>query len=362
MDIIESRLDFMLTLTCRVDAEVKPAGAAADPTHRTREIDMYDAIVVGGGPAGLSAALTLGRVRRTTLVLDSGDYRNATAEHAHNLFTRDGTPPAELRWIARAQLDAYPTVEIESGVAEHAEPIGDGFEVRLADGSTRHGRRLLLATGLADELPDIAGVAELWGRSVFHCPYCHGYEVRDQAIAVIGSGPRYADLALHLRRLSDDVVLCANGPADIDPPTARRLDEYGVVVREVPIARLVAKDGVLDRVEFAAGKPLPRQAAFTSFTPRQRSPLPEQLGCARFDDDAVEVDDFGRTSASGVYAIGDMARRASMPAPFAALSVAAASGTIAAAALDKELLAADLGASPLPAPVLTMPTAPQPVR
>ncbi len=187
---------------------------------------MYDAIVVGGGPAGLSAALTLGRVRRTTLVLDSGDYRNATAEHAHNLFTRDGTPPAELRWIARAQLDTYPTVEIESGVAEHAEPIGDGFEVRLADGPTRSGRRLLLATGLADELPDIAGLGDLWGRSVFHCPYCHGYEVRDQAIAVIGSGPRYADLALHLRRLSDDVVLCSNGPANVDQQTARRLDEY----------------------------------------------------------------------------------------------------------------------------------------
>ena len=323
---------------------------------------MFDAIVVGGGPAGLSAALTLGRVRRTTLVLDSGDYRNAPAEHAHNLFTRDGTSPAELRRIARAQLDAYPTVEIQSAVAEHTAPIGDSFEVRLADGSTRYGRRLLLATGVTDELPDIAGLADLWGRSVFHCPYCHGYEVRDQAVAVIGSGPRYADLALHLRRLSDDVVLCADGPANVDQETARRLDEYGVVVREVPIARLVATDGALERIEFATGEPLPRQAAFTSFTPRQRSPLPEQLGCGRFDDDAVEVDDFGRTSVSGVYAIGDMARRASMPAPFAALSVAAASGRIAAAALDKELLAIDQGASALPAPVLTMSTAPQPVR
>ncbi len=321
---------------------------------------MYDAIVVGGGPAGLSAALTLGRVRRTTLVLDSGDYRNAPAEHAHNLFTRDGTPPAELRRIGRDQLDAYPTVEVQSHVAEQARSIGDGFEVRLADGSTRSARRLLLATGVADELPDIDGLADLWGRSVFHCPYCHGWEVRDQALAVIGSGARYADLALHLRRLSDDVVLCTHGGADLDADLTALLADQGVAVRDEPIARLVANDGGLDRIEFADGESLRRQAAFTSFTPRQRSPLPEQLGGTRFDDDAVEVDDFGRTSVSGVYASGDMARRASMPAPFAALSAAAASGTIAAAALDKDLLAADLGRPSAFTPATS--TAPQLVR
>jgi thioredoxin reductase len=321
---------------------------------------MYDAIVVGGGPAGLSAALTLGRVGRTTLVLDSGDYRNAPAEHAHNLFTRDGTPPDELRRIGRDQLDAYPTVAIQLHEAGQARSIGDGFEVRLADGSIRAARRLLLATGMADELPGIDGLADLWGRSVFHCPYCHGWEVRDQAIAVIGSGPRYADLALHLRRLSDDVVLCSHGDADLDADLAALLADQGVAVRDEPIARLVATNGALDRIEFAGGVSLHRQAAFTSFTPRQRSPLPEQLGCARFDDDAVGVDDFGRTSVSGVYASGDMARRASMPAPFAALSAAAASGTIAAAALDKDLLAADLGRPSAFTPATS--TAPQPVR
>ena len=304
---------------------------------------MYDAIVVGGGPAGLSAALTLGRVRRTTLVLDSGAYRNARAEHAQNIFTRDGTPPEELRRIGREQLAAYPTVEIEPLNAEHARSTGDAFEVRLSDGSTRTARRLLLATGVADELPDIDGLADLWGKGAFHCPYCHGYEVRDQSLAVIGSGERYADLALHLRRLSDDVALCTNGGADLDPDLIALLSDQGIAVRDEAIDGLVSKDGVLDRIEFESGEPLTRQAVFTSFTPRQRSALPTQLGCARFDDDAVEVDDFGRTSVIGVYATGDMARRATMPAPFAAVIAAAASGTIAAAALDRDLLAADLG-------------------
>jgi thioredoxin reductase len=177
---------------------------------------------------------------------------------------------------------------------------------------------------------------------------------------VIGSGERYADLALHLRRLSDDVVLCTHGGADLDPGRTALLADRGIAVRTEPVASLVAKDGDLDRIEFASGEPLPRQAVFTSFTPRQRSALPAQLGCTRFDDDAVEVDDFGRTSVSGVYATGDMARRPTMPAPFAAVIAAAASGTIAAAALDKDLLAADLGRATAPTPATS--TAPQPVR
>jgi thioredoxin reductase len=333
----------MLTLTCKVELIVKYAGAAAVVT-RPRRTDMHDVIVVGGGPAGLAAALTLGRARRTSLVLDSGEYRNATASHAHNLFTRDGTPPDRLRELGREEVAAYPTVDLLAATAEDARRTDAGFEVRLADGSIRTGRRLLLATGLADELPDIDGLAELWGTSVFHCPYCHGYEVRDRPLAVIGSDERYARLALHLTRFSPDVVLCGHGPVDLGDDTHRLLARHRVAVREEPIAALVAKHDALDRIEFAAGDPLPREAAFTSFGFRQRSSLPARLGCHRFDDDAIEVDDFGRTSVAGVFAAGDLARRESMPMPFAALSTAAAAGTIAGAAIDQELLTADLEA------------------
>lgn len=305
---------------------------------------MFDVIVVGGGPAGLSAALTLGRAVRTTLVLDSGDYRNAPAAEMHNFLTRDGTPPQELRRVAREELACYPTVQIREVAATAAEPASDGgFQVRLSDGGTEHARRLLLATGLVDDLPPIEGLADLWGRGVYHCPYCHGYEVRNHSIAVIGSGPRYAELAVHLRRFSNDVVWCSNGPVEVPEAMLGLLAGHGVAVREEPIARLAARDGHLQAVEFAAGAPLPRQTVFAAGSHGQRSPLPAQLGCDGFDDGTIEVDDFGRTSVPGVYAAGDMARRASFPMPAAAVVAAAASGTIAAVVIDKELLWTDTG-------------------
>jgi|GEM_PF-5311955 len=200
---------------------------------------MLDVIVVGGGPAGLSAALTLGRARRSTLVLDSRDYRNAPSPAAHNLLTRDGTPPGELRRIAREQLQAYPSVEIREIAADDAVPLpAGGFEVRLADGSTVAARRLLLATGLADELPRIAGLDRLWGRGAYHCPYCHGYELRDTPIAVLGGTPDRVELALHLRRFSDDVVVCTDGPPAFDEAAMRLLEGNGVAVATQRVARL----------------------------------------------------------------------------------------------------------------------------
>lgn len=304
---------------------------------------MLDVIVVGGGPAGLSAALTLGRARRSALVLDSRDYRNAPSPAAHNLLTRDGTPPGELRRIAREQLQAYPSVEIREIAADDAVPLpAGGFEVRLADGSTVAARRLLLATGLADELPRIAGLDRLWGRGAYHCPYCHGYELRDTPIAVLGGTPDRVELALHLRRFSDDVVVCTDGPPAFDEAAMRLLEGNGVAVATQRVARLHGGDGGLESVEFADGSVLARKAIFAKSVTRQRSPLPERLGCALLDDGTVEVNEFCRTSVGGVYAAGDMARRAAFPVPAAAIVAAAASGTIAAIVIDKELLWTDM--------------------
>ncbi|MQA87913.1 MAG: FAD-binding protein [Streptosporangiales bacterium] len=294
---------------------------------------MFDVIVVGGGPAGLSAALMLGRALRTTLVLDSGEYRNAPAAAMHNFLTRDGTPPRELRRLAREELAVYPTLEVRDLAVVGVEAAEGGFRVTLSDGTAQWASRLLLATGLADDLPPVEGLAELWGRGVFHCPNCHGFEVRDVPIAVLGSGYRYAELALHLTRFGSDVALCGNGPADLGADMVHLLADHGVAVREEPIARLVARDGELEGIEFVGGPPLARRAIFTGSRLRQRSPLPAQLGCAGFDDGTIEVDDFGRSSVPGVYA---------------AVIAAAASGTIAGGLVDKELLSADLG---LPSPL-----------
>ncbi|MBA2520810.1 MAG: NAD(P)/FAD-dependent oxidoreductase [Chloroflexia bacterium] len=310
---------------------------------------MYDVIIVGGGPAGLSAAITMGRGLRPTLLLDAGEPRNANAAAMHNFISRDGFPPAELRRLAREEISRYPTVEVRDQAVVGAESRPDGaFEVRLADGRVERARRMLLATGLVDELPSILGLAPMWGRSVLHCPYCHGFEVRNTLLAVLGATPHAVNLALHLKRFSDDVVLCTNGPADLDVETRALLDEQGVAVRQEPVVRLEGRDGDLERIVFAAGEPLLRQAMFCFSQPRQGSELPAQLGCFLLEEGSVEVDDFGQTSVRGVYAVGDMARRRTFPVP-AAIIAAAASGTFTGAVIDKDLLATDLG---LPHPLL----------
>ncbi len=304
---------------------------------------MFDVIVVGGGPAGLSAALTLGRARRTTLLLDSGEYRNAAAEEMHNFLTRDGTPPAELRAIAREEIAHYPTVEFRNAEVDQARQLETGeFELALADGGSVRARRLVLATGLADQLPPIDGIEQLWGRGVYHCPYCHGYETVDKQIAVLGSDPVMVDLSLHLKRFSDDVVLCVNGGGDeLDDDTRARLAAYGVPIRFEKLAKLEAGPEELENIVFESGDPLPRQVLFAIGQFGQRSQIPAQLGCKLTTSGCVEVDDFHLSSVPGVYAAGDMAQRATQFGPMPFVIVATAAGTIAAIAADKNLVATD---------------------
>ncbi|MFI6812938.1 NAD(P)/FAD-dependent oxidoreductase [Nonomuraea sp. NPDC050328] len=317
---------------------------------------MFDAVIVGGGPAGLAAALTLGRVHRQVLVIDAGQGRNAPAAQVHNFLTRDGTPPAELRALAHAELAAYPTVRMVTGTVVRALD-GEGFRLELSTGESVGARRLVLATGLADDLPGPRGVAELWGRTAVHCPYCHGYECTGRRVAVLGAELSRVRLALQLSRFAADVVLCTDGhPLSADVRAI--LETSGVGVRCEPVARLEGADGLLEQVVFESGPSLARDVVFVVNVPRQRSDLAARLGCAVFDDGCVEVDDLGRTSVRGVYAAGDMARRAGMPVPMAAVIAAAASGTIAAAALDQDLLTTD---HPLPSPSSHAPSSPDPL-
>lgn len=309
---------------------------------------MLDTVIVGGGPAGLAGALTLGRVRRETLLIDSGEPRNAASPAMHNFLSRDGMPPEELRAVARAQLAEYPSVRVRQAAVRAARGTRDGgFEVTLDGGETVRARRLLLATGLVDELPPIPGLRDAWGRAVLHCPYCHGYEVRDAPLAALGSTPDRARMALHLTRLSGDVALCTNGESPLDADTRRKLADGGVELREEPIER-VEEEGSSVRLVFAEGRPLVRRAVFVQSRTRQRSALAAELGCSLLEDGIVEVDDFGRTTVAGVWAAGDMARRRSMPMPTSTVIAAAAGGAIAAARIDQELVAAHFDL-PLPA-------------
>jgi len=300
---------------------------------------MVEVVVIGAGPAGLAAALTLGRSRRQTVVLDAGQGRNAQADAVHGFLSRDGTAPEELRRAARDELAAYPDVELRDTAVLAATAEPDGFRVTLSDATELTAGRLLLATGVVDELPAIEGLAPLWGRSALHCFYCHGWEVRDQPLAILAL--RRVDLAfaVHLKRWSADVTLCSNGRPDFELGEDERvlLAQFGIGLREEPIAQLDGHDGILERIVFQSGESLPRRAVFLHPPARQRSPLPAQLGCGLLDDGIVAINEFGQTSVAGVYAAGDMARRASQSLRGQQVTLAAAAGQLAAIALDREL-------------------------
>jgi thioredoxin reductase len=276
----------------------------------------YDVVVVGAGTAGLSAALVLGRSRKRVLVLDGGEPRNAPSSAAHGFFTRDGVSPEELLEIGREQLEPYEGVEYRAARATGVSGTDGSFRVRLEDGDDVTARKLVLATGVVDELPETPGFRELWGRGVYHCPYCHGWEVRDRPLAVYASdadpgGP--VGRAVLIRNWSRDLVLLTNGASDLDVAEREKLDALGVPLNERRIARLEGKSDRsegLSRILFEDGSSLEREGLFYSPPQRQRSGLAETLGCevmamgpARA---VVKADPMtGETSVAGVYAAGD---------------------------------------------------------
>ena len=298
---------------------------------------MFDVIVVGGGVAGLSSALVLGRSRRRTLVLDAGQPRNAPSAAAHSIFTRDGAPPTELLTIGRDQLRPYPSVQFQLSTAVDAQVVRDGFEVSVSgDGSVRS-RKLLLAYGVIDELPQIGGMEELWGKSVLHCPYCHGWEVRDEPLALYGRGQTGVELAQLLLGWSHDLVLCTDGPAELTDKQRAQLARHQIPVIEKPISHLEGAKGVLERICFTNGSNLSRRAMFLRPTQRQRSDLAARLGCEQAELGLIRTDEWGQTSVSGVYAAGDATT------PVQKVIRAAASGATAAIGINRSLLAENFG-------------------
>lgn len=297
---------------------------------------QYDTIIVGGGPAGLSAALMLGRCRRKVLLCNTGKSRNARTLATYGFFTRDGIKPAELFRIAREQLSRYETVELLDAEVMDAKCIENRFDVTLEDGKHFNSRTLLLATGVADNIPEIKGLDALYGKSVHHCPYCDGYEVGDQPIAVYGRGEKGKGLALELTAWSSDLVLCTDGASELGADDLERLKRNGIAVREELIARLEGADGILERIVFTNGESVPRRAMFFSTGHRQRSNLAEQLGCKFTDKGAVETGEYEATGIRGLYAAGDTSRHVQ------SVVVAASEGAEAAFAINTALLKEDL--------------------
>ncbi len=246
----------------------------------TTDTEIWECITIGAGAAGLSAALSLGRARRRTLLVDAGRQSNLAAHGIGGLLGHDRRPPAELYGVGRAELAEYPTVEIRDGEVVAAEPSDDAFAVTLADGAALRTRRILLATGMEYRHPDVPGVARRWGESVFHCPFCHGWEVREQPLAVFGSGAVAVHQSLLLTAWSDDVTLLTGGGGEIDAPDRERLAAAGVDVDERPVAELVGPGASLEAVRFADGGRRECRGMLVATTLHQRSDLARRLGVA----------------------------------------------------------------------------------
>ena len=266
---------------------------------------VLDTVIVGGGPAGLSAALVLGRARRRVLVLDTGKPANRFSNGIGGLLAQTRVAPADLRAAGREQLDGFPNVEVRECEVLDAATVGDGFAIKL-DGGEVLTRSLVLAHGLRYDPPPIPGVQGLWGRSVFHCPFCDGWEVRDLSLAVHGSGPEAAQSALVLSGWSRDVVLLTDGPANLNGERGA-LDRAGVRVREEPVRQLVGGEGWLDRIEFESGPAEHRDALFVRTHRGQPNDLAGELGVELSAAGTIVIDGDGRTGVRGVYAAGDAA-------------------------------------------------------
>ncbi len=314
------------------------------------EMRKYDVVVVGGGAAGLNGALMLARSRRSVLVIDSGSPRNAPADGVHGLLGHDGVPPAELYEKGRAEVRRYGG-EVTTGEVVAAERDGAAFRLTLADGAVVTARRLLVATGVVDDLPEVAGLAERWGRDVVHCPYCHGWEVRDQAIGVLATGPRATHQALLFSQLSADVTLLAHtGPAPT-PEEAAQLAARGVRVVDGEVVRVDVADDRISGVVLADGTTVPVQAIAVSTYAVARTGALAGLGLKAVPHPSgagehLPVDPMGRTDVPGIWAAGNVTDLMGQ------VGASAAAGASAGAQINYDLILedAELAATSPPAP------------
>lgn len=304
--------------------------------------EQWDVIIVGGGVAGLSAALTLGRARRRVLVIDAGEPRNRFAAHMHGVLGNEGCDPADLLRRGREELSAY-DVTLRAGAVQRVEDADGGLVVHLADGESASARALVAASGLTDELPDIPGLAEQWGAGVLHCPYCHGWEVRGQRLAVLGTSPMSLHQAELIRQWSDRLIFFTAGVGDLDPRVEARLRSRGVGLIETPVVEIVGDTGRLTGVRLADGRDIALDAVFTALRPR---PHDEFLAALELERTESPLGSFiaadpvgGATSHPRVWAIGNVVN------PLANVPISIGAGSMTGGMVNMALVTAEFDAA-----------------
>ena len=292
----------------------------------------FEVIIIGGSYAGISAAMSLGRALRKVLVIDAEQPCNQQTPHSHNFLTQDGQKPIEITNIALAQLANYTTVEFYQGLAINVTKVLKGFIVETQNGDAFHAKKLVVATGLKDIMPEIEGFAECWGISVVHCPYCHGYEIRDKKTGILANG----DAAFHYAQLINNwtkyLTIFTNEPATMNEEQVAKLKKHQISILETPIERLVHTEGKIEKVLLTDGSEIVLDAIYSRPISVQHSAIPQALGCELTEHGLIKVDTFQKTNVAGVFACGDNSN------PMRSVAMAVASGSATGAMVNHELI------------------------
>lgn len=329
-----TRRHFLGLGACAACAQALPLSALAQVIPMTmNEHQQFDVIIVGGSYSGLAAGMALGRALRRVLIVDSGLPANRQTPYSHNFITQDGVPPHLIAAKARAQVERYPSVEFLSGQVTDARIKDDGFQVGVDNNIQFTAKKLILATGIRDVMPPIPGFAECWGISVLHCPYCHGYEVRDEVTGVLGNGDKAFELARLISNWTKELTLFTNGPSTLTPEQSAALRKHGIGIEQTPVQELVHDRGRLHQVRFSNGSARAIHSLYAMPAFDQHSSAPQEIGCAFTEEGYIQVDAQQRTSVPGIYACGDSTTR------LRTVANAVATGTTAGMMLNKELIA-----------------------